>query len=69
MACLPDFDIAAALPWRHILGTVFDEEATLMNSVSRMPAFIPEFFEIFLLQLAPGDLSAFALISGSVSLS
>ena len=44
MAFLTDFDIAAALPQHHILRTVFDEKATLMNPVNQMSAFIPECF-------------------------
>ena len=47
MACLPDFDIAAALPRRHILKTVFDEKAPLINPINQIPAFIPECFRNF----------------------
>ena len=47
MACLPDFDISAALPRRHILKTVFDEKAPLINPINQMPAFIPECFRNF----------------------
>ena len=47
MACLPDFDIAATLPRRHILKTVFDEKAPLMYPINQMPAFIPECFRNF----------------------
>ena len=47
MACLPNFDIAAALPRRHILKTVFDEEAPLINPINQMPVLIPECFRNF----------------------
>ena len=47
MRCLPDFDIAAALPRRHILKTVFDEKAPLINPINQMLAFIPECFRNF----------------------
>ena len=68
MTCLPDFDIAAALPRRHILKTVFDEKAPLINPINQMPAFIPECFRNF-----PTTVSNRRFISfchrGSVSLS
>ena len=47
MTCLLDFDIAAALPRRHFLKTVFDEEVPLINPINQMPVFIPECFRNF----------------------
>ena len=45
MACLPNFDIATALPRNHTLRTVFYEKATLMKPVNQMSEFISECFK------------------------